>query len=557
MKKNENKNKNNYMWIGILVVILLVVGLFFVINITDKDEKEDTSNVYEAQQYESFVKDMSDYAGTVDTGMDYDTAKSELISQIIDKQKAYKDGNGVGYASNLLVNTISSDTSNNTGSLLQTLSSALEKLLGSSFPSDSSTITNTLTIKSNTVCNDGDIDAKYCIEKLSAKVYVVDKSSDKWAILLHGNMMTGKQMYSAIGDMYTKQGYNVLALDLRGAGDSDGSVAMGYLESLDVYDWLKDLNANWESRYGVLNAPKTIVVHGVSLGGATTLQLATNPDIANASGKGPYTKNLTQLGVKGFVDDCGYTSMNSIIKGLLSIGDSSQISGLLGSFNIDKIDFISELKKQSEDLDIAGLKDVDISGLVSGNDKNYMKYFDQFNEQFNKVSTEIQKYEQSGGTYEIPGVDVDSIRDQLSGFLPTSASSNEYGATKINNNLNLNLNDSNILDGLIAKVLIAVGNVGLNDNNYEKYSNVFSEGRSFPSGSKVLIIHGTADTMVPFENSNVVAQHISPAKLLYKWDAEGMPHAFIVVGSKKSEYSSLVGDFANCVTNSSCTSIQR
>ena len=78
----------------------------------------------------------------------------------------------------------------------------------------------------------------------------------------------------------------------------------GYLESLDIYDWIKDLNENYSVRYGVKTAPSTIIVHGISLGGATTLQLSTNPDIAAAKGM-PYTKNLTQLNVKGFVDDCG------------------------------------------------------------------------------------------------------------------------------------------------------------------------------------------------------------------------------------------------------------
>ncbi len=103
---------------------------------------------------------------------------------------------------------------------------------------------------------------------------MADAKSDKWVILIHGNAMKSKQMFNATGKMYTDNGYNVLAPDLRGAGDSGGSVAMGYLESLDVYDWIKDLNNNYQTRYGVSTAPSTIIVHGVSLGGATTLQVA-------------------------------------------------------------------------------------------------------------------------------------------------------------------------------------------------------------------------------------------------------------------------------------------
>mgnify|MGYP006898639041 CR=1 FL=1 len=45
-----------------------------------------------------------------------------------------------------------------------------------------------------------------------------------------------------------------------------------------------------------------IIVHGISLGGATTLQLATNPDIASASDN-VYNQNLDNLHVKGFIDE--------------------------------------------------------------------------------------------------------------------------------------------------------------------------------------------------------------------------------------------------------------
>lgn len=550
----KEKKKQSY-WIWVLVVIALIFVLLVMTNAFQSKKTQKSTNTYEAQQYRSFVTEVSDYTEMFDPSMDYNTAKSELITEIMQKQKTYEDGDGVGYATNMLVNTISSDKSNDTGSLLNSLVSVLGNLLNLDFLGSGSNITTTLTIRSNTVCSQKDIDAKYCVEKLSSKIYVADTNSDKWAVLVHGVNMTGKQMYSAVGDMYTSQGYNVMAVDLRGAGDSDGSVAMGYLESLDVYDWIKDLNDNWQSRYGVKVAPETIVVHGISLGAATTIQLATNPDIAVANGQGGYTKNLTQLNVKGFVDDCGYASMDGIIKGLLSIGDSSQISRLLGSFDIDKIDFMSELQKQAEKLNIGGLKDIDVNSLISGQDTDYLKYFEQFSNQFNNISDELNKYESSGGSYQIPGLDVDSIKDQLSGLSglwPTSATGRSR-IVGVNNSSTFG--GSNILDGLIAKVLMSVGNVGLNEDNYEKYSNSFSEGRKFPAGSKVLIIHGTSDSMVPHDNADLIAANVFPATLVHKWDADGQPHAFIVAGFNKNEYSSLIANFTNCVTDSSCTSI--
>lgn len=73
---------------------------------------------------------------------------------------------------------------------------------------------------------------------LSGNVYYADlangKRSNKWAIVIHGFMMTGELMANAVGQMYLDQGYNVLAPDLRGAGNSQGKTGMGYLESLDI-----------------------------------------------------------------------------------------------------------------------------------------------------------------------------------------------------------------------------------------------------------------------------------------------------------------------------------
>ena len=111
-----------------------------------------------------------------------------------------------------------------------------------------------------------------------------------------------------LGEMYLEQGYNILAPDLRGAGNTSGSNGMGYLESLDVFDWLTYLN----NRYS--NNCSQILVHGVSLGGATTLFL---------SGLEVDGQTIKDKNVIGLVDDCGYTSMTGIIKDLLNtVGDS-------------------------------------------------------------------------------------------------------------------------------------------------------------------------------------------------------------------------------------------
>ena len=135
--------------------------------------------------------------------------------------------------------------------------------------------------------------------------------------------MNGQAITDALGEMYLEQGYNILAPDLRGAGNTSGSNGMGYLESLDVFDWLTYLN----NRYS--NNCSQILVHGVSLGGATTLFL---------SGLEVNGQTIKDKNVIGLVDDCGYTSMTGIIKDLLNtVGDSELISMILGIFDKDSL----------------------------------------------------------------------------------------------------------------------------------------------------------------------------------------------------------------------------
>ena len=59
------------------------------------------------------------------------------------------------------------------------------------------------------------------------------------------------------------------------------------------------------------------------------------------------SSNVTNSTQKGqcIIDDCGYTSMSGIITGMLSMGDSSQITSLLGNLGIDINKFMPELEK--------------------------------------------------------------------------------------------------------------------------------------------------------------------------------------------------------------------
>lgn len=160
------------------------------------------------------------------------------------------------------------------------------------------------------------IDAKTAVEfagtdavaKLHANVYMhVDENgnedSNKWAFLIHPFMLDGTSIAGSVGTFYYEKGFNIIAPDLRGFGDSEGSVALGCLESMDMYDWLVKLNDEF--------TVSQVIVHGVSLGAATTNYLSGIDGFIN-NGPTKITtkiKPIKELNVIGLVEDCGYVDM--------------------------------------------------------------------------------------------------------------------------------------------------------------------------------------------------------------------------------------------------------
>ena len=92
--------------------------------------------------------------------------------------------------------------------------------------------------------------------------YEADEMSDETVILVHG--LGGDRVCMApLAKLYLENGWNVLTFDQRAHGDnSDDQVSFGYFEERDV-ECLVDYARQ------VLGAEK-VVVHGQSMGGATT-----------------------------------------------------------------------------------------------------------------------------------------------------------------------------------------------------------------------------------------------------------------------------------------------
>ena len=110
--------------------------------------------------------------------------------------------------------------------------------------------------------------------------------SNIWVIAVHGYYGKGSDM-AYYAEQYFNRGYNVLLVDLRGHGKSQGDyIGMGWHDRLDLIDWARYLINK--------NADCQIILHGVSMGAATVM-MATGEDLPS--------------NIKVAIEDCGYTSI--------------------------------------------------------------------------------------------------------------------------------------------------------------------------------------------------------------------------------------------------------
>lgn len=140
--------------------------------------------------------------------------------------------------------------------------------------------------------------------------YIKNDTSNNWVILVHGYTANAKSMLS-LADKYYKKGFSILAPDQRAHGQSEGTyTTFGIKEKEDMkarISWIKDMDKDAK-----------IIVHGESMGAATTMFLAAdNPD------------NLL-----AFIEDCGYTSFYAM--------QIDQLKGDLG-FLVYPITFIANI----------------------------------------------------------------------------------------------------------------------------------------------------------------------------------------------------------------------
>ncbi|MFF3099577.1 alpha/beta hydrolase [Viridibacillus arvi] len=128
-------------------------------------------------------------------------------------------------------------------------------------------------------------------DKLTLKghLYENNNSDHKWVIVDHGYTSNNALMVRWIRNFYEK-GYNVLAPNLRGHGESEGDyIGMGWDDRKDMLLWIKTITDK---------DPKAeIALFGISMGGATVMMTSGEKLPSN---------------VKVIVEDCGYSSVMDV-----------------------------------------------------------------------------------------------------------------------------------------------------------------------------------------------------------------------------------------------------
>ena len=125
-------------------------------------------------------------------------------------------------------------------------------------------------------------------ERLHAVYAAAPEPTDRTAVIVLGYTDNAVRMLM-IGYLYNHDlGCNILLPDLHYHGESEGrAIRMGWKDRLDVLRWMDVAN-------GLFGGRTRMVVHGISMGAATTMMVSGEP-------QRPY--------VKCFVEDCGYTSV--------------------------------------------------------------------------------------------------------------------------------------------------------------------------------------------------------------------------------------------------------
>lgn len=193
------------------------------------------------------------------------------------------------------------------------------------------------------------------------------ENTNVWVIVLHGWTNVKREVSSYAMEHY-KRGFNVLIPDLRGHGNSESKyVTMGWLDRLDVVDWINSI---------VKENPKAkIILHGVSMGAATTMMT---------------TGEKLPENVLMAIEDCGFVGVKEIftdrckrkyhLPPKLVMPQASLICKLVNGFFFGEASAIKQLKKSKTPT------------LFIHGDKDDFVLLDNLDPVFNACAAEKEKY---------------------------------------------------------------------------------------------------------------------------------------------------------------------
>ena len=123
--------------------------------------------------------------------------------------------------------------------------------------------------------------------RLHAYYIPVAEKSDKLVLVHHG--FTSEAKHNSVhAKFFHEMGYEVILLDLRAHGESEGQyVGFGILDRFDTLKWIEYINGRFGTEI-------SIVLHGTSMGAATVLMALGLPEVRDR--------------VSAVIADCAYTS---------------------------------------------------------------------------------------------------------------------------------------------------------------------------------------------------------------------------------------------------------
>lgn len=171
-------------------------------------------------------------------------------------------------------------------------------------------------------------------ETLCAHYLAAAQESDKYVLCSHGYRNKGKGEFRFITKFYHENGYNVLLVDHRASGESEGEhITFGYYESSDLRRWANFL-------VDTFGKDIKIAVHGISMGAVAAIMLAARDKLPE--------------NIKFIIADCAFTSAKKQFENVLKdrkipskalVETVNFLNKLFHGYSLSRVKPINALKK--------------------------------------------------------------------------------------------------------------------------------------------------------------------------------------------------------------------